>query len=111
ARTATALPGATAIAYPVAMLAAAMFLLAAPDACPSDWRLLFVNGPQGEDVAGSRAALIAAARRGSPLRVGWGEAARDGSWSVEEFSNVGFTNIMGGRDLVVQLEPAMIQNV
>ncbi|MFJ5932019.1 hypothetical protein ACQKOH_13450 [Sphingomonas sp. NPDC092331] len=107
---AAALSGTPAIAYPGAMLAAALLSLAAPDACPSDWRLLFANGPQGEDVAGSRAALIAAVRRGSPLRVGWGEAARDGSWSVEEFSNVGFTNIMGGSDLVVQLEPAMIQN-
>jgi len=92
------------------MLTAALLALAAPQACPSEWRFLFANGPHGEDIAGSREALIAAVRRGSPLRVGWGEGAADGSWSVEEFSNVGFTNIMGGRDLVVQLEPAMIQN-
>jgi hypothetical protein len=92
------------------MLATALLLLAVPEACPSDWRFLFSNGPQGDDVAGSRDALIAAVRRGSPLRVGWGEGAADGSWSVEEFSNVGFTNIIGGRDLVVQLEPALIQN-
>lgn len=89
-----------------------MLLLAALLAaqCPSEWRFLFANGPQGEEVAGSRADLIAAVRRGSPLRVGWGEAADDDKWSVEEFSNVGFTNIMGGRDLVVQLEPTLIQS-
>ena len=92
------------------MLLTALLALAAPDPCTSEWRFLFANGPQGEEVAGSRAALLAAVRRDSPLRVGWGEAAADGSWTVEEFSNVGFTNIMGGRDLVVQLEPAMIQN-
>lgn len=92
------------------MLVVALLALAAAEPCASDWRFLFANGPQGEDVAGNRATLIAAVRRGSPLRVGWGEAAADGSWSVEEFSNVGFTNIMRGRDLVVQLEPAMIQN-
>ena len=92
------------------MLLATLFAFALSEPCAPDWRFLFANGPQGEDVAGNRDALIAAVRRGSPLRVGWGEAAADGSWSVEEFSNVGFTNIMRGRDLVVQLEPAMIQN-
>ena len=92
------------------LLVAALLAIAPADPCPSAWRFLFANGPNGEDISGDRAALIAAVRRGSPLRVGWGEAAADGSWSVEEFSNVGFTNIMGGRDLVVQLEPAMIQN-
>ncbi|WP_029936905.1 hypothetical protein [Sphingomonas sp. UNC305MFCol5.2] len=92
------------------MLLATLLAFALSEPCAPDWRFLFANGPQGEDVAGNRDALIAAVRRGSPLRVGWGEAAADGSWSVEEFSNVGFTNIMRGRDLVVQLEPAMIQN-
>jgi len=92
-------------------LLAALALIAAPEACEiPQWRFLFANGPHGEEVGGKRADLIAAVRRGSPLRVGWGEAAKDGSWSVEEFSNVGFTNLMGGKDLVVQLEPAMIQN-
>jgi hypothetical protein len=86
------------------------FALAA-DACEiPQWRFLFANGPHGEDIAGNRADLIAAVRRGSPLRVGWGDAAADGKWSVEEFSDVGFTNLIGGKDLVVQLEPAMIQN-
>ena len=57
---AAALSGTPAIAYPGAMLAAALLSLAAPDACPSDWRLLFANGPQGEDVAGSRALQLRA---------------------------------------------------
>lgn len=92
-------------------LALALLLLAGgTDPCTAQWRFLFANGAKGDGVAGDRAALIAAVRRGSPLRVGWGEAAADDSWSVEEFSNVGFTNVMGGRDIVAQLEPALIQS-
>lgn len=79
-------------------------------ACTAAWRWLFTSGPHGEDVDGSRKQLIDALRRGSPLRVGWGEAAADGAWSVEEFSNATFVNIMGGKDVVAQLEPALIQD-
>lgn len=75
----------------------------------SQWRLLFVNDPHGEDVQGDRAALLDAIRRGSPIRVAWGEADADGKWTVEEFSNASFTNIIGGRDVVAQLQPALIQ--
>ena len=90
----------------------ALALTAVPGSCESpQWRFLFANGPNGEEVGGKRADLLAALRRGSPLRVGWGEAAKDGSWSVEEFSNVSFTNVIGGRHVVAQLEPAMIQMI
>ena len=70
---------------------------------------VFANDGQGRDVQGSRDALLAAIRRGSPVRVGWSEASSAEGWSVEEFSDAGFTNIMGGRDVVAQLEPALIQ--
>lgn len=86
------------------------FLAQGDAACMPQWRFVYANGPHGEVLRGNRDTLIAAVRRGSPLRVGWGEAARDGSWSVEEFANVGFTNLIGGRELVVQIEPAMIQS-
>ncbi len=91
------------------MLTLLIALAAAPNCEAMQWRFVYANGPQGEAVAGDRAALIAAVRRGSPLRVGWGEAAAEGAWSVEEFAAVGFTNLIGGKDLVVQLEPALIQ--
>lgn len=74
------------------------------------WRWLFTSGPHGEDAGGSRQQLIDALRRGSPVRVGWGEADADGKWSVEELSDTTFVNIMGGRDIVAQLEPALIQD-
>lgn len=75
----------------------------------SAWRHVFSSDPQGKDAGGSRQALIDALRRGSPLRVGWGEADADGKWKVEEFADARFTNLMGGRDVVAQLDSAMIQ--
>ncbi|WP_394848003.1 hypothetical protein LZC95_11130 [Pendulispora brunnea] len=76
----------------------------------SEWRFLFANDGHGNDLSGSRESLLAAVRRGSPLRVGWSEANAKEGWSVEEFSNVGFTNIMGKRDVVAQLDDALIQS-
>jgi hypothetical protein len=82
-----------------------------PSACAvSAWRFVFANDGDGRDIAGHRDALLLALRRGSPLRVGWSEADSAKGWSVEEFSDVGFTNLMGGRDVVAQLEPGLIQS-
>jgi hypothetical protein len=75
----------------------------------SAWRFVFANDGHGKDLQGSREALLAAIRKGSPVRVGWSESSSSESWSVEEFSDAGFTNIMGGRDVVAQLDPALIQ--
>lgn len=83
---------------------------AADPACIAQWRMLYANSPDGARIEGRKADLLAALRRGSPLRVAWGEAAADGTWSVEEFSDVGFTNIMGGEHVVAQLAPALIQS-
>jgi hypothetical protein len=83
---------------------------AAAEPCgPSAWRFVFANDGHGKDLQGSREALLAAIRKGSPVRVGWSESSSSESWSVEEFSDAGFTNIMGGRDVVAQLDPALIQ--
>lgn len=50
------------------------------------WRHVYTSDPQGKDAGGSRQHLLDALRRGSPLRVGWGEADPDGKWKVEEFA-------------------------
>ena len=76
---------------------------------PSSWQFAFANDANGKDLQGSRTALLASIRRGSPVRVGWSETSSQENWSVEEFSDAGFTNIMGGRDVVAQLAPALIQ--
>lgn len=101
-----------AVLLTLALLASTVSAHAANDiACAtSAWRWLFTSGPHGEDAGGNRRQLIDALRRGSPLRVGWGEADADGQWSVEELSDATFVNIMGGKDVVAQLEPALIQN-
>lgn len=78
--------------------------------CSSAWRFALTTNPEGKDAGGDRDDLLRALRRGSPLRVGWGEADADGNWSVEEFSNAEFTNLMGNRDVVAQLVPSMIQS-
>lgn len=96
----------------LACLVAVVPAYAASDAActVSAWRWLFTSGPHGEDAGGDRQHLIDALRRGSPLRVGWGEADADGKWSVEELSDTTFVNIMAGKDIVAQLQPALIQN-
>lgn len=81
-----------------------------PTCAGSCWYFVFANDGQGRDVAGSRASLLAAIRRGSPIRIGWSEASQKEGWSVEEFSDAGFTNIMGGSEVVAQLAPAWIQS-
>lgn len=94
-----------------AAIAAPSSGVAPPSDCEADshWRLLLVNGPDGEALMGSRQDLIRAMRRGSPVRVSWGEAAADGSWSVEEFANATFVNVIGN-EVVAQIEPALIQS-
>lgn len=101
------------------MLALAVFLLTSASVVAADaprqdctipqWRHVYTSDPQGKDAGGSRQHLLDALRRGSPLRVGWGEADADGRWAVEEFADAEFTNLMNGRDVVVQLSSAMIQ--
>jgi len=83
---------------------------AATEPCgPSAWRFVFANDGNGKDLRGRREALLAAIRRGSPVRVGWSDSSSKEGWAVEEFSDAGFTNIMGRRDVVAQLDPALIQ--
>jgi hypothetical protein len=79
------------------------------DCAIAQWRYVYSNGPHGQDAGGSRQHLLDALRRGSPLRVGWGEADAGGEWAVEEFADADFTNVMGGRDVVAQLRSAWIQ--
>jgi hypothetical protein len=76
----------------------------------STWQFVFANDGHGKDMAGKRGTLLEAIRRGSPVRIGWSEASRKEGWSVEEFTDAGFTNIMGGREVVAQLAPGWIQS-
>lgn len=77
--------------------------------CVSEWRLFYSHDADGAPAFGERRGLIEALRRGSPIRVGWSEASEEG-WSVEEFADTTFVNIMGGTHVVAQIEPALIQS-
>jgi hypothetical protein len=77
---------------------------------PSAWRLVYANDSEGKDAGGNREDLLAGIRRGSPVRVNWSEASASEGWSVEEFAEAGFLNIMGGREVVAQLNPGFIQS-
>lgn len=99
------------LALTLLLFAVAPAMAAEPlQACAvAQWRHVYSSDPQGGDAGGSRQHLLDALRRGSPLRVGWGEADADGEWAVEEFADAEFTNLMNGRDVVAQLDSAMIQ--
>lgn len=72
------------------------------------WRMVFQNDAEGGDLGGVRAHLVAALRRGSPIRVAWGTREPDDR-SVVEFAEPVFTSLMNDRDVVVQFEQALIQ--
>ena len=79
-----------------------------PGCGPSAWIMVFRNDTLGRDAGGKRDDLLNALRRGSPIRVAWGELTPEGT-SVVEFAEPIFTNLMGERDVVVQLPMALIQ--
>lgn len=79
-----------------------------PPVCgPSAWHMMFQNDTEGREIGGQREDLLNAMRRGSPIRVAWGERVDEGS--VVEFADPVFTNLMGERDVVVQFPMALIQ--
>lgn len=78
-----------------------------PSPQPS-WRLVFQNDLNGRTIYGSRVALANALKRGSPIRVAWGEKMEDGSNDVE-FATPDFTSLINDSDVVVQFPMSMIQ--
>lgn len=67
--------------------------------------VVFRNGLQGETLAGSRQALLAAIRSGQTVHVGWGfSAARgDQTFSVEHVVAPVFVSIVNGTEVSAQL--------
>lgn len=72
------------------------------------WHLVFQNDSLGHTLYGSKQVLINAVKRGSPLRVAWGELLDDGTSDIE-FSVPEFTTVVNDSDLVVQFPASMIQ--
>jgi hypothetical protein len=74
----------------------------------STWHLVYQNDSLGHAMYGTKRALTDAVKRGSPVRVAWGEKLSDGTSDVE-FSTPDFVTLTGDSDLVVQFPASMIQ--
>lgn len=70
-----------------------------------EWVLLYRNGADGEDLAGSKQALFSAIRAGLPIQIGWGLSRKsDGvTRSVEHLVAPVFTTITDGSEVTAQL--------
>jgi hypothetical protein len=78
---------------------------AAPACAVPAWRVMYRHDAAGRPIAGSRDALLAALRRGDPLRVAWGASfagAEGAPRSVEHSADAVFVTIVGGREVVAQ---------
>lgn len=74
----------------------------------AQWRLVYQHDENGEPIEGRVEDLIAAMKRGSPIRVAWGGTEDDGtSWI--EFAEPDFTTVMNDSAVVVQFPLSFIQ--
>lgn len=75
------------------------------------WAFLYRNGLNGEDLAGSKQALLAAIRSGQPIQVAWGgRFERNGrTISVEHLAAPVFVTITNGEDVAAQLPEHIAQ--
>ena len=75
------------------------------------WTLLYRNGTDGEDLAGSKDALFAAIRSGHPIQIGWGfSRERDGeTLSIEHLVSPVFVSITNGTHVTAQLPEHIAQ--
>lgn len=75
---------------------------------PAQWRLVYQHDEHGEPLEGRVDDLIAAMKRGSPIRVAWGGTEENGtSWI--EFAEPDFTTVMNDSAVVVQFPLSFIQ--
>lgn len=72
------------------------------------WHLVYQNDSTGHTLYGNKRVLADAIKRGSPVRVAWGEKLDDGTSDVE-FSVPEFVTLVGDTDVVAQFPASMIQ--
>lgn len=76
------------------------------------WRVMYRHDAEGRPLAGAKDDLLAAIRRGDPVRIAWGGAfrGRDGTrLSVEHSADPVFVTITGGVEVVVQVPEHVAQ--
>ncbi len=87
--------------------------LAAAAACRAPvWRLIYRHDAAGKRMAGSKPALLAAIRRGDPVRLAWGAdlpPAGAAARSVEHSADPVFVSIASGEEVYAQLAEHAVQ--
>lgn len=75
------------------------------------WHLVYRHDADGRAMAGSKAELLAAVRRGAPIRFAWGVLVeREGQrLSVEHVAEPVFLSVVNGNEVVVQLPEHIAQ--
>lgn len=93
-----------------AMSACAPYVIQKASDVP-EWQLVYRHDADGQVVAGSKAELLGAIRRGSPIRIAWGvKVEREGRVrSVEHVADPVFASIVDGDHVVVQLPEHIAQ--
>ncbi|MEL7198764.1 MAG: hypothetical protein AAGL10_10660 [Pseudomonadota bacterium] len=89
--------------FPAAVAIETMWCAALPG--PQGWVLLYRNGTRGEDLAGSKDALLAAIRSGQPIQIGWAfsRSGGDETYSAEHLAAPVFVTITNGSEVTAQL--------
>lgn len=74
-------------------------------ACVPQWRMMYRHGPDGASIDGSKLALVDAVRRGAPVRLAWGFAAKvaERQLTLEHAADPVFLSVIDGSDVFVQL--------
>lgn len=75
------------------------------DHSEAEWNMIFKNDADGNTIQGDKSSLIEAARKGYPIRVGFGgRRATDTLKSIEHIVDVGFITIVNGKELYGQID-------
>jgi len=75
-----------------------------------EWNLIYQNDQEGRSVSGDKRELIAAVRKGYPIRIGWASRRRnDSTRSVEHVVDGEFLTIANGLEVFAQIKPFLAQ--
>ncbi|MEN0048222.1 MAG: hypothetical protein AAF806_14265 [Bacteroidota bacterium] len=75
------------------------------------WKIIYRNDKDGNTISGNKNDLLNAARRGYPIRIGFGSRrVSDTTKSVEHITDASFLTITNDNELFAQITPIIGQN-
>ena len=76
-----------------------------PEISPqTQWQIVYKNNSKGEKILGNKSTLIAAARMGYPIRLGFGgRRTTDTLKSVEHIADAAFISVINGKEVFAQI--------